>query len=162
VISVVDADLYLRFLVGAPGRPPAPPTEQAAKEVVQVDVTVAEALGEKVVVHRGRRPSAPTTGALAPAPGALALAARRPGPGIHALGSLAKGRSVAIVPGPSVGIGKDVVGLGKLFEALLGSRVLVDIGMVAPRQLAISTLNLVGGGRAGHAQDIVEVLGSHP
>ena len=75
----------------------------------------------------------------------------RPGP-------CAGGRMTeTIVGGTTVGIGEDLVGLVHFLERILGTRVLVDIGMIFARHRTIGGLDLLCGGGQGDAQDLIVV-----
>src|SRR6185437_13941138 len=54
-----------------------------------------------------------------------------------------------------------VVGLRYLLEPLLGLRVLVDVGMVGARQLAVGALDLLLPTGSGHAEHGVVVAARH-
>ena len=56
-----------------------------------------------------------------------------------------------------LGIGQDLVRAGDLLEALLRLRVLVDVGVMLARELAIGAADVVGGGAAFDAEHLVQI-----
>src|SRR5919107_396547 len=161
-VRLLDRELELGLLVGAGDRPAAA-AEQAAEQVIKVDpaqALVAEAafvdvdpLAPFVHVH----PAAPPAG-LGPATAETA----EPGPGGLPLGPLGDPPEVgteAVVAGPGVGVGEDLVGLVHLLEAVLGARVLVDVGVVTAGQPPVGLLQLLGAGRARAPEELVVVAG---
>src|SRR5205807_3582940 len=72
------------------------------------------------------------------------------------------GGAVGVVVAAAARVGQDAVGLGDLLELLLGRGVLlVGVRVVLARQPAVGLLDLVLGGGALHAKDLVVVVG-HP
>jgi hypothetical protein len=66
--------------------------------------------------------------------------------------------AVAVVRRPALGVGEDLVGLGRLLELLLGvGVVLVDVRVQLPGQPAERLLDLLLVGVAGDAEDLVGV-----
>ena len=64
----------------------------------------------------------------------------------------------AVVSGPSVSVAEHLVCLSNLFEALLGCGVAgVGVGVQLAGPLAVGLLDLVGAGRARHAEQVVVV-----
>jgi hypothetical protein len=59
------------------------------------------------------------------------------------------------------GILQRFVGLGHFLEFLLGARFLRHVGMIFARELAVRLLDLIGAGRAGHAERGVVILVFH-
>src|SRR5262249_42737526 len=82
--------------------------------------------------------------------------------GIHVLGYLPEVRAEGVVPAPGLRIGQHVVRLGDLLEPVLGSGILVDVGMVLAGQLAVGPLDLILGRGPRHVQDLVEVAAISP
>ena len=78
-----------------------------------------------------------------------------------AVGLLRTQPAQLVVPGALFRVLEDLVGLAELLEAVLGIALLADVGMVFPRQLAVTGLDLLLVGRVGHAEDPVVVLEVH-
>ena len=78
-----------------------------------------------------------------------------PGPGlrVHPVGHMTECRPESVILGPRPGVGQHVVGLGDLLEPLLGGRILVHVGVIGARQLAVGPLNLLRTGGPRNAQD---------
>jgi hypothetical protein len=68
-----------------------------------------------------------------------------------------------VVPLARLGRGQDLVGFGDLLELLLRDLwiLLRDVGVVLPSESPVGLLDLVGGGGAGNAEDIVVVFLRH-
>ena len=143
-VRVLERELDLHFLIGAPHRTATAPTEDPAEQVIEVDVPTED------VVARDRRPtfeSGRSGAARSPRARGPARAALRGGPqiGIDVVGHLAELRPEAVVLRPRLGVGEHVVGLGDVLEALLRARVLVHVGVVLAGELSVGALDLVRG-----------------
>ena len=66
-----------------------------------------------------------------------------------------------VIGGALLRILEHLVGLADLLETRLGVRLLADVGMVFPRQLAVGPLYLVLGGVAAHPHDFVVIFEFH-
>lgn len=62
-----------------------------------------------------------------------------------------------VVSGAPLGVGKNLVGLADLYEARLGAELLVAVRVVPPSQTAVRLLDLVPGGDAVDAQNLVVI-----
>src|SRR4029077_13978312 len=159
----------LRLLVCPGRRAEAAPrsgaaAEDAPQQLVDVDIAgreaevpVAEVRGEgALALPLAPSRSGPLPRCLPPVgTGPRSL----PGLRIHPLGNLPEVAAERVVAPPQLPVRQHVVGLRDLLEALLGGRVLVDVGVVRPRQLAVRALDLLLVGGPRDAQDLVEVSG---
>src|SRR4029453_17808337 len=144
-VGLFDGQLELGLLVGPghrPGRPAA--SEQAAEQVLQVDVVEALAADEDLVLVE--RPAA--SGAARRPPARPSGPSAGPGP-LSPLGDLPEVGTEAVVAGPGAGVGEHMVGLVDLLEPLLGARVLVHVGVVAAGPPARRPLARGGGAASG-------------
>src|SRR5262249_47570869 len=73
-------------------------------------------------------------------------------------GAVHAGVAVLVIASALVGVHQHAVGLGALLELLFRLAVpRIAVGVVLHRQLTVGALDLLLGGRAGHAQDFVVV-----
>src|SRR5690606_37033451 len=115
------------------GLPAPPPAEEVAEEVAEV-----------AGVEGGAEATRPRAGA-----------ARAPA---EAAGRGAEAADLVVLLALGL-VAQDVVGRGDLLEALLGPGIAgVGVGVVLARQLPVRLGDVLGGGRARHAQDGVVVL----
>src|SRR5271166_3599509 len=157
--SLLHGQLEFGFLVGARDRAPAPAgpaSEDPAEEVLYIDAAqvAAQACAEPA--------GAPRASGLAGPRGSRAGAAALERLRIHVLGHLPEVRAEGVVTAPGLRIGQHVVRLGDFLEPVLGSGILVDVGMVLAGQLAVGLLDLVLGRGPRHAQNLVEVTAISP
>src|SRR5262245_45627401 len=162
-MDVLDRELDLGLLIRTRDRTPATPgpaTEEPAEQVFEVEV-LDTAGAEPDLWTRSAMPSGPGTGSgtLPPATAARSGAApgARPGFRVDTLGHLAEVRAERVVPAAQLRIGEHVVCLGDLLEALLGTRVLVHIGVVRAGELPVRPLDLILSGGPRYAEHLVEV-----
>jgi hypothetical protein len=78
---------------------------------------------------------------------------------LEAFGDLPEVGTEAVVSAASVRILEYLVRLVDLLELLFGAGVLVHVGVVAPRELAVGLLDLVGTRGSRHSQHLVVVAG---
>src|SRR5690606_37084794 len=117
---------------------PAPASEQAAEQILQVDV--AEGAGPEAGGPAATRtgPGPPSTRTGAPGPGTCSRPHLRVDIGRH----LPEPWPERVVAPPGLGVAEHVVGLGDVLEALLGLRALVDVRVILTSQLAVRALDL--------------------
>ena len=114
---------------------------------------------DRDIAPRRRAPRAPTKGAGAAEEGVEEIPDRaesvevgRVAPGAQPL------MSIAVIRRPPLRVGENLVGLRGLLELLLGLRVVrVDVGMQLPREPTEGLLDLLLGGVAREAENLVRI-----
>ena len=158
-VGLLNCQFDFGGLVRAGDRPEAaraPAAEQAAQQIVNIDIR-RSAITEASSARPG--PGLPGSG---PGPGSGPAALPVPLGRVYVLRYLSELRSERVVTTPGGRVRQHRVRLGDVLEPVFRARVLVDVRMMSTRELAVSPLDVVLAGVPRHAQDLVEILaGGH-
>src|SRR4029453_6965668 len=155
VVGLFDGDLCFDLLIGAGNWAPIGPataTENAAEQVLEVDVLF------DIGISNATCGPAWSARSWTSGPCTCVGSCLAPRFGVHVGWHATEVFTKCVVPLTEIRIGEHVVRLRNLLESCLGRGVFVDVRVMGPSQLPVGALDLGLVGVPGNTEDLVEVL----